>query len=78
MVLPPGARAVLCGPDFVARSLAAREKDPQRRWLLRCPRDVGRDFVETVIDNGTSEERWLLLQDEDTRRSYVAEVIDHS
>ena len=74
--LPPGARAVLTGPDFVARSFAGRERDPQRRWILRRPRDVRRDFVEAVIDDGTTEERWMLLQDDDTRRSYVAEVLD--
>jgi hypothetical protein len=76
MELPPGARAVLSGPDFVTRGLATRERDPQRRWILRRPRDVRRDFVETVIDNGTDEERWMLLQDDDTRRSYVDEVLD--
>jgi hypothetical protein len=76
IVLPPGARAVLTGPDFVARSLAGREKDPQRRWILRRPRDVRRDFVKAVIDDETSEERWMLLQDDETRHSYVDEVLD--
>jgi hypothetical protein len=76
MQLPPGARAVLSSPDLVARGLAARERDPQRRWILRRPRDVRRDFVEAVIDTGTSEERWMLLQDDETRRSYVDEVLD--
>jgi hypothetical protein len=76
--LPPGARAVLSGPDFVARALASRERDPQRRWILRRPRDLRRDFVEKVIDQAASEERWMLLQDEETRRSYVTDVLEQA
>ena len=74
--LPPGARAVLLSPDLMARALAARERDPQRRWLLRRPRHVRRSFVREVLENGGDEERWMLLQDAETRESYVAEVID--
>jgi hypothetical protein len=72
--LPPGARAVLLGPDMVARALAGRQRDPQQRWLLQRPRKVRRSFVEDVIDGGMSEERWMLLQDKPTRDSYVADV----
>jgi hypothetical protein len=75
--LPPGARAVLTGPDFVARVLAGRERDPQRRWILRRSRDLRRDFVENVIDQSADQERWMLLQDEETRRSYVTDVLEH-
>jgi hypothetical protein len=75
--LPPGARAVLTGPDFVARALAGRERDPQRRWILRRSRALRRDFVETVIDQSADQERWMLLQDEETRRSYVTDVLEH-
>jgi hypothetical protein len=75
IVLPPGARAVLTGPDFVARGLAGAERDPQRRWILRRPRAVRRDFVKRVIDRGDHQERWMLLQDDATRRSYVDEVL---
>jgi hypothetical protein len=75
MDLPPLARAVLSGPDFVVRGLAGREHDPQRAWILRRPRAVRRSFVETVIDGGGDEERWMLLQDEDTRSSYVRDVL---
>jgi hypothetical protein len=75
--LPPGARAVLTGPDFLARALAGRERDPQRRWMLRRSRDLRRDFVENVIDASADQERWMLLQDEDTRRSYVSDVLEH-
>jgi hypothetical protein len=67
---------VLSGPDFVARSLASWERDLQRRWLLKRPRDVRRDFVEAVIDGSADQERWMLLQDEATRRSYVTEVLE--
>jgi hypothetical protein len=73
--LPPGARAVLTGPDFLARALATRERDPQRRWMLRRSRDLRRDFVANVIDNSADQERWMLLQDEETRRSYVTDVL---
>ena len=77
--LPPGARMVLMAPDVVTRSLAARETDPERRWLLEQPRAVRRSFVEHVIDTGGSrraQERWLLLADEPVRRSFVEQVLD--
>jgi hypothetical protein len=76
--LPPGARAVLRGPDMVARTVAAREHDPQRRWLLRRPRAVRRSFLEDVIENGGHEERWMLLADGETRKSYVREVLEEA
>jgi hypothetical protein len=74
--LPPGARAVLLGPDVVARALAVRERDPQRRWLLRRPRDVRRSFLAEVIESGGDEERWMLLRDRETRESYVRDVLE--
>jgi hypothetical protein len=77
MDLPPGARAVLTGPDFVARGLAVRQGDRQRRWILRRPRDVRRAFVADVVDGGNDEERWMLMQDDETRLSYVKEVLQH-
>jgi hypothetical protein len=73
--LPPGARAVLAGPDFVARGLASIGADLQRRWILKRPRAIRRSFAETVIDRGGDQERWMLLQDDETRRSYVTEVL---
>jgi hypothetical protein len=78
IALPPGARAVLLGPDVVARTLSARERDPQRRWLLRRPRDVRRSFLEDVIEDGGHEERWMLLADRETRESYVREVLEEA
>src|SRR5262249_31257397 len=74
--LPAGARAVLLGPDMVARAIGGREKDPQRRWLLKRPREVRRSFVEDVIEGGGDEQRWMLLQDKRTRDSYVADVLE--
>ncbi len=74
IVLPPGARAVLTGPDFLARGLAAAEQNPQRRWILRRPRTVRRSFVNDVIDTAGDQERWMLLQNDETRHSYIDEV----
>jgi len=74
--LPPGGRAVLTGPDLVARGIAVADQDPLRRWMLRRPRDVRRDFVKLVIDTDGDQERWMILQDDETRRSYVDEVLD--
>jgi hypothetical protein len=78
MQLSPAARTVLLGPDMVARAIASRERDPQRRWLLRRPRDVRRSFYEAVLEGGGSEERWMLLRDKGTRDSYVAEVLEEA
>ena len=43
MDLPAHARAVLTRPDFVARCLAGRERDPQ-------PRAMRESYVADVID----------------------------
>ena len=77
--LPPGARMILLGPDAVTRRLAARETDPERRWLLEQPRHVRRSFVEQVLDGAgdrRAQERWLLLADDEVRRSFVERVLD--
>src|SRR3954451_11417852 len=76
IALPPGARAVLLGPDMVARTLAAREPARRRRWRLRRPRGVRRAFLEDVIEDGAHEERWMLLADRETRESYVRDVLE--
>jgi hypothetical protein len=76
--LPPGARAVLNGPDALARMLAAAARDPEQRWLLRRPQAVRRAFVAQVIDRGgddVAQRRWMLLQDPALRTSYVEEVL---
>jgi hypothetical protein len=79
LIVGGAARAVLLAPDVIARTIAATEADPLRRWLLRRPRAVRRSFAYEVIDAGgtrVQQERWLLLQEDAVRESYVAEVID--
>jgi hypothetical protein len=76
LALPAHARAVLTGPDLVARTLAATVRDPQRRWLLCRPRAVRRDFVVQVIDGHGDQERWMLLQADAIRHSYVDDVLE--
>ena len=77
MELPPGARTVLTGPDFLARQLAARAGDRQQAWLLRRPKEVRRSFLEVVIDGGGSQERWMLVQHDEVCESYVEDVLEH-
>ena len=77
MELPPGARQVLGGPDFLARQLASRVSDPQQRWILRQPREVRRAFLEAVVDGAGDQERWMLLQHDDVCRSYIEQVLVH-
>lgn len=76
MDLPPGARSVLSGPDFLARQVANRAGDPQQAWILRRPKEIRRAFLEAVIDGGADQERWMLLQHDDVCRSYVEEVLE--
>jgi hypothetical protein len=72
-------RAVLTGPDVIARAASRRVEPPEQRWLLRQPRAVRCSFVEEVIDrpdDPNAAERWMLLAPAKVRRSYVAEVLD--
>jgi hypothetical protein len=76
--LPPGARAALLSPSAVTRVVAAADRDPERRWMLRLPRPVRRSFVAEVLDRGAGrplQERWILLQSDDVRESYVEQVL---
>ena len=75
MDLPPHARAVLAGPDFIAHRVAGTQSDPQHRWMLARPRDVRRDFLREVIEGGGDHERWMLLQHDDVCLSYVEDVL---
>ena len=75
--LPPRARIVLTGPDLVARTVSAAERDPQRRWMLRRPRELRRDYVAAVVDGHGDAERWMLVQDDAIRASYVDEVLEN-
>jgi hypothetical protein len=81
LVLPPGARAMLCAPDAVTRAVAVTAADPERRWLLRRPRAIRRSFVDQVIDRGAGpadQRRWMLEQDDDVRSSYIADVLERA
>src|ERR687898_620040 len=76
--LPPGARVALLAPSAVTRAVAAADRDPERRWMLRLPRPVRRSFVAEVLDMGADrlhQERWMLLQPDDVRASYVEQVL---
>jgi hypothetical protein len=72
-------RAVMTGPDVIARAAARTVDQPEQRWMLRQPRAVRCSFVEEVVDrpgDPNAAERWMLLQKESVRKSYVAEVLD--
>lgn len=72
-------RAVLTGPDLIARAAARGVEVPAQRWLLRQPRAVRCSFVDEVIDrpdDPNAAERWMLLAPAAVRESYVAEVLD--
>jgi hypothetical protein len=72
-------RAVLTGPDLIARAVARGVEAPEQRWLLRQPRAVRCSFVDEVIDrpdDPNAAERWMLLAPAAVRESYVAEVLD--
>jgi hypothetical protein len=72
-------RAVLTGPDVIARAAARTVEQPEQRWMLRQPRAVRCSFVEEVVDRSgdpNAAERWMLLQKESVRKSYVADVLD--
>ena len=75
MDLPAHARAVLGGPDFVARRVAGSQADPQHRWMLRRPRELRRAYLRDVVEGGQDQERWMLLQQDEICRSYVEEVL---
>lgn len=79
LVLAAFERALLVGPDSLARAAATTRSDPQERWMLRLPRDLRVSFARTVVDPGgerVRQEHWLLQADEATRLSYVRHVLD--
>ena len=72
------ARALLVGPDAVARAAAAGVRRPQEVWLLRQPRRVRGSYAREVLDAGggqTEEEIWMLRQPAAVRESYIREVL---
>ncbi|RKQ90986.1 hypothetical protein C8N24_0802 [Solirubrobacter pauli] len=78
MDLPAHARAVLGGPDFLARRVAGSQSDPQQRWMLARPRDLRRSFLHEVVEGGGDQERWMLLQSDEVCRSFADEVLSES
>lgn len=75
MDLPAHARAVLGGPDFLARRVASSQSDPQQRWMLARPRELRRSFLHEVVEGGGDQERWMLLQSDEVCRSFADEVL---
>jgi hypothetical protein len=72
-------RAVLTGPDLIARTAARTVEAPEQRWLLRQPRAIRCSFVAEVVDrrdDPNAAERWMLLAPAAVRRSYVEQVLD--
>ena len=75
----PTERAVLLGPDALARFAARRVQAREQRWFLLQPRHVRRSFVDEVLDaegGRGAQERWMLLQADEVRVSYVAHVLE--
>jgi hypothetical protein len=73
------ARALLVGPDAVARAAAAGARRPEAVWLLRQPRRVRTSYSREVLDAGggqTEEEIWMLRQPRAIRESYIREVLE--
>jgi hypothetical protein len=71
-------KALLVGPDAVARAAAAGARRPEEVWLLRQPRRVRRSYAREVLDAGggeNGEEIWMLRQPAAVRESYIREVL---
>jgi hypothetical protein len=76
--LPKLDKAVLQGPDAVARAAASRTQDPQKRWLLRQARAVRSSYARNVLDGPgqpSADEIWMLRQPKPVRESYIREVL---
>ena len=74
------ARAVLLGPDVLARAAAGRVDTPEEAWMLRQSRRVRESYVREVLDHGgqdtTLAELWMLRQSDSVRESYCQEVLE--
>ncbi len=71
-------KAVLLGPNPLAKAAAMAAKLPEERWLLRQPRRVRASYVTEVLDAGdepNAEEIWMLRQAKPVRESYIREVL---
>ena len=74
------ARAVLLGPDVLARAAASRVETIEEQWMLRQSRRVRESYVREVLDPGgsgtTLAEIWMLRQSETVRESYCEVVLE--
>ena len=74
------ARAVLLGPDVLARAAVSRVEKDEERWMLRQPRRVRESFVRDVLDapgdDDLLSELWMLRQSESVRESYCRTVLE--
>ncbi|MEA2479964.1 MAG: hypothetical protein QOJ07_1886 [Thermoleophilaceae bacterium] len=74
------ARAVLLGPDVIARAAAGRVALAEEAWMLRQPRRVRESYVRHVLDAPGDDlalaEIWMLRQDEAVRESYCRHVLE--
>lgn len=71
-------KAVLLGPNTLARAAAKTASAPEERWLLSQPRPVRASYVSEVLsagDNPNAEEIWMLRQPKQVRESYIREVL---
>jgi len=76
--LPTLDKAVLRGPNTVARAAASRMHDPEKRWLLRQARAVRTSYAREVLDRSdqpNADEIWMLRRSKPVRESYIREVL---
>jgi hypothetical protein len=74
------ARAVLLGPDVLARAAVSRVETAEEEWMLRQPRRVRESYVRQVLDrpgDGTLlAELWMLRLPDAVRESYCRDVLE--
>ena len=74
------ARAVLLGPDVLARAAVSRVETVEEQWILRQPRRVRESYVRNVLDAPGDDtllaELWMLRQSDAVRESYCLTVLE--
>jgi len=74
------ARAVLLGPDVLARAAVSRVETVEEQWILRQPRRVRESYVRDVLDAPGDDtllgELWMLRQSDSVRESYCRVVLE--
>jgi hypothetical protein len=74
------ARAVLLGPDVLARAAVSRVQTAEEAWILRQPRRVRESYVRDVLDAPGDDtllaELWMLRQSDAVRESYCRTVLE--